>query len=79
MLEQLRLCEKMHSQLQGQDDVENGRWLELLHPRTAVKHLWLYSEFGARITRVLQELVGESGTEVLPAMRPFLGRAARKP
>lgn len=47
LLEQLRLCEKKYSQLQAQDDVENGRWLELLHPRTAVKHLWLYFEFGA--------------------------------
>ena len=49
-----------------QDGVENTLWLELLHPFTAVKNLYLSREFVPRIAPALQELVGGRTTEVLP-------------
>jgi len=51
------------------DDVENAQWLELLRPFTAVKNLHLCKEFAPRVAAVMEELVGESVTEVLPALR----------
>ena len=55
--------------LQDDSDIENSQWLDLLHPFAAVKDLYIYPEFVPRIAPVLQELVGESVTEVLPALR----------
>ena len=52
-----------------QDDVENSQWLELFHPFTAVKALYVSSEFTSRIAPALNELVGERVTEVLPALQ----------
>ena len=51
-----------------QDDVENTLWLELLHPFSAVKNLYLCEELAPRIAPALQELVGGRTTEVLPAL-----------
>jgi hypothetical protein len=48
--------------------VEDGPWLELLHPFTSVKDLYLPSEVTSFIAFALQELVGEEATEVLPAL-----------
>jgi hypothetical protein len=55
-------------QLDWQDDVENCQWLELFHPFTGVRDLYISSKFTPRITPALQELVGERATEVLPAL-----------
>ena len=53
-----------------QDDIENGQWLEVLRPFTAVKELYLSREFGPRIAPVLKELIEEGATEVLlPALQ----------
>ena len=52
-----------------QDNVEGSQWLELLHPFTAVKALYIPEEFTPRIAPVLQELVGERVTEVLPTLQ----------
>jgi hypothetical protein len=52
-----------------QDDIENSQWLELFHPFTAVKDLYISREFVPLIGRLLQELVGERVTEVLPALQ----------
>jgi hypothetical protein len=50
--------------------VENTRWLELSHPFTALKNLHLISrEFAPLIVPILQALVGERGTEVLPTLQ----------
>jgi hypothetical protein len=57
------------SRLHWQDDIENDQWLELFHPFSAVKYLYISSEFMPRIAAVLQDLVGERGTELLPALR----------
>ncbi len=51
-----------------QDDIENIQWLELLHPFTTVKALYLSRGITTRIIPALEELVGESAT-VLPALQ----------
>jgi hypothetical protein len=52
-----------------EDGIENSQWLEFLHSFTAVEGLYLSREFTPRIARVLQDLVGERVTEVLPALQ----------
>ena len=52
-----------------QDDLENTQWLEVFHPFTTVKNLYLSREFVPRIVPTLQELVGERATEVLPNLQ----------
>ena len=60
------------------DNIENRLWLELLHPFTALKILYISKEFVPRILPALQELVGGRTTEVLPTLQNlFLER--RKP
>ena len=47
----------------------NGiRWLEIFHPFTAVKNLYLRKEIAQYISPVLQELEEESVTNVLPVL-----------
>jgi hypothetical protein len=48
---------------------ENSQWLELFHPFTAVKALYIALEFTSCIAPTLQELVGERVAEVLPALQ----------
>ena len=67
-VEHLFIVEYEPSRPHWQDDIENGQWLEVLHPFTAVKSLFLSQEFAARIAPALQELVGERVNEVLPAL-----------
>ena len=56
------------------DDMENAPWLELLRSFATVKDLAL-SDFMVRsVVPALQELTGESVTEVLPALRHILVR-----
>ena len=56
------------------DSIENRLWLELLHPFTAVKNLYLSKELARLIGPALQELVEDRMTVVLPALRNiFLG------
>jgi hypothetical protein len=52
-----------------QDDIENVQWLELLHPFTTVKALYLSRDIAARIVPALGELVGARAIEVLPALQ----------
>ena len=52
-----------------QDDIENVQWLELLHPFTTVKALYLSRDIAARMAPALGELVGPRATEVLPALQ----------
>ena len=51
-----------------QDDIEISQWLELLHPITAVKDLYISQGLTPHIAPALQELVGGRVTEVLPAL-----------
>ena len=50
-------------------NIEGSQWLELFHPFTAVKGLYISRELVPRIAPALQELVGERVTEVLPALQ----------
>ena len=58
------------------DDIENGRWLELLRPFIAVKTLYISQDFVPRIAAALQELVEESVVEVLPALQTLFVQGA---
>ena len=52
-----------------QDDIEISQWLELLHPFTAVKDLYISEGLIPHIAPALKELVGERVSEVLPALQ----------
>ena len=57
------------AQLRWQHDIENSQWLELLHPFTGVKKLFLSQNIAPRIAPALQEFVGGRANEVLPALQ----------
>jgi hypothetical protein len=71
-LEDLYIHEHPHSHPHWQDNIENTLWLELLQPFTTVKNLYLSKEFAPRVLPVLQELVGERTTKVLPTLQNIL-------
>jgi hypothetical protein len=68
-LEDLYIYAAPYWQTHWKDNVENVLWLELLHPFTAVKNLYLSKEFPQRITPALRELIGGRTTEVLPTLQ----------
>jgi hypothetical protein len=49
-------------------DAENLPWLEIFHPFTAVKSLYLSRDFARFIAFALQDLIGERVMDVLPAL-----------
>jgi hypothetical protein len=51
-----------------EEDIENDQWLELLHPFTGAKALYISLEFTLSLPLALQELAWEEETEVLPAL-----------
>ena len=53
---------------QWQDDIENVQWLEVFHPFTALKNLYVSEKFVQGIVTALQALIEESLTDVLPAL-----------
>ena len=55
--------------LEWKEKIENGLWVELLHPFTALKNLYLCEEFERRIGPALQELVEGRTTEVMPTLQ----------
>jgi hypothetical protein len=69
MLKYLYIYEDPDSQPDWQDNTENSLWLELLHPFTSVKNLYLSEKIGLRIGPALQELVGGRTTAVLPTLQ----------
>jgi len=62
-VEHLYICDSR--QLRWQDDIEDSQWVELLHPFTDVKYLYLSQEFASCIAPALQDLAGE----VLPSLQ----------
>ena len=68
MLEDLYVCEDPTSPPDWKDDIENGLWLQLLRPFTAVKNLYLSKQFALCIGPALQELAEGRMTRVLPAL-----------
>jgi hypothetical protein len=69
MVERLFIRERTNSILKWQDAIENSQWMELLHPFTGVKDLFLSKGMAPRIAPYLQELVGGRTTEVLPVLQ----------
>ena len=69
LVEHLYILEDIYQGLQWQDDIKSSQWLELLHPCTSVKNLYISKELVLRIAPALQDLVGERVTEVLPVLR----------
>ena len=68
-LKGLYICERTHSQPHWKDEIEDGvLWLELLHPFTAVKNLYLSERIALRIGPALQELFKGRTAEVLPTL-----------
>ena len=51
------------------DDMENAQWLELLRPFASLKDLYLDKNTMLLLAPALQELSGESVTEVFPALQ----------
>jgi hypothetical protein len=70
-LEDLYVHESSYSatQFQVDYDMENMQWLELFHPFTTVKNLYLTNESALLVVPALQELARESITEELPALQ----------
>jgi len=68
--ERLEICEG-HPRPHRQEDVENTgiQWLELLHPFTTVKRLFLSNKFTPCVVSALLELSGERIMDVLPALQ----------
>ena len=52
----------------GQSDIEHSQWEEILYPFTNVKNIFLDEDVGLHITTVLQGLVIERVTQVLPTL-----------
>jgi hypothetical protein len=52
-----------------QDDIEDSQWLEVLQPFTALKDLYVSTEFLPRFAPAFQELAGEHVTDMLPALQ----------
>jgi hypothetical protein len=53
-------------------DIDNGLWVELLRPFSAVKNLYLSEIVASPVAFALQELFGGRATEVLPTILPAL-------
>jgi hypothetical protein len=69
-LEELQIWDKDSlSSRCWKDHMESARWLELLDPFAALKNIYLSKEIATHFCSALQELSGESVTEVLPALR----------
>ena len=69
-LEDLKVWEE-HLRHESEEGVmvEDTQWLELFHPFSAAKNLSLSKELVPRVVPALNELAGESATEVLPALQ----------
>jgi hypothetical protein len=69
MLEDLYIYEDPYSPPDQKDDIENGLWLESLHPFTTVNNLYISDVIARRIGSALRELAEGRMTEVLPALQ----------
>jgi hypothetical protein len=69
MVEHLYIHEPRYLPSQWQDETENMQWLEMFHPFTAVKNLYVCEGLAPSIAPALQELVGGRRTEVLPILQ----------
>ncbi|KAH9980488.1 hypothetical protein BJV74DRAFT_103270 [Russula compacta] len=69
----------IHSSWQSEwhEDLDPTQWLELFHPFIALQSLHVSGNLGELVASALQELRGESTTEVLPALRSLFFEASR--
>ena len=51
------------------EDIESSQWLELFHPFTSVKNLYLSTELAPLVASALQQPAEEGVTEVLPLLQ----------
>ena len=70
-VENLYIVGGVSPQQHWEDEIEGSQWLELLHPFTAVKSLYISLEFAPRAAATLKELLGERAPEVLPSLQNF--------
>jgi len=68
-LERLGIYEAKFVEPEWQDNIVNTQWLQLLHPFSSVKNLFLSEKLVQLVAPALQELTGERVTEVLPALQ----------
>ena len=68
MVEDLYIHGPRYLPSQWQDDIESAQWLEVLHPFTTAKNLYISENSAQCIAPALQELVGGRVTDVLPAL-----------
>jgi len=54
---------------QWQDNIVNTQWIQLFHPFSSVKNLFLSEKLSQLVAPALQELTGGRATEVLPALQ----------
>ena len=69
VLEDLYISEHPYRLPVWEDNTDNALWVELLHPFTTVKNLFLFEKLVPRVVPALQDLVGGRGTEVLPTLQ----------
>jgi hypothetical protein len=77
MLEDLYIYEDLDSQPDWKDDIENGLWLQLLHPFTAVKNLYLSEQIALHIGPAMQEIAEGRMTGVLSALQNIFLKGLR--
>ena len=68
IVEHLFIYEPLYFQDEWPEEIESPQWLEVFHPLTAVKSLYVCKEFAPSISLSLKELVEERVTDVLPAL-----------
>ena len=69
MVKHIYIYGPLQLSMQWRIDVDNIQWLEILHPLTALKSLYLSRAYARLIAPVLQNLVGDRATEVLPTLQ----------
>jgi hypothetical protein len=73
-VEQLYIREETLGQALQGNGINPTQFLELFHPFPALQRLHIYDELRPLVARALQELTGESATEVLPSLRSLVFR-----
>ena len=67
-VEQLAIREDTPGQTRQGNGIDTTQFLDLFDPFPALQQLHIYDELRPLVTRALQELTGESATEVLPSL-----------
>ena len=68
-LEDLYIDEYPYERRVWEDNIDNALWLQLLHPFTTVKNLFLSEKIAPHVVPALQGLIGGRTTEVLPTLQ----------